>query len=44
MTVSLLIATHADYVESVCVFVRSVTETNDPKVFKLGAWNDLGIS
>jgi len=30
---------------SVCLFVLSVTqETNDPKVFKLGTGNDLGIS
>jgi len=29
----------------VCLFVRSITQiTNDPKVFKLGVGNDLGIS
>ena len=28
---------------SVCLFVHSVTKTNDPKVFKLGLRNDHGI-
>jgi len=45
------IETHADYVSqilspsvclSVCLFVRS--KRDDPKVFKLGIENDLGIS
>ena len=36
--------------ESVCLFVclsvcpRSITKTNDPRVFKLGIRNDLGMS
>jgi len=28
---------------SVCLSAQHNSETNDPKVFKLGIWNDLGI-
>jgi len=33
--------------QSVCLYVcpqRPNSKTNDPNVFKLGTWNDLGIS
>ena len=31
--------------DSVYLFVCTITKkTNDPKVFKLGIWNDLGIA
>jgi len=35
----------ASVIQFVCLFVRTITQkTNDPKVFKLGVGNDLGIA